>query len=126
MDESKARLHVAKWIAVERVRYADVKYAPDSENFEHRLQDIKDNGIGPDSTEMVFLTNYLKRAELMGVDTPAGRQQFGKFVVTATAMLERIVLAFGEMPKPAVPSGQVEEWPGFGWEGPGGYARTET
>lgn len=109
-DDAEVREHVKWWIHVERTQYADVKYTPGESAYLDRLQDIKDNGIGPASTEMVFLTNYLKRAELLGIDNLAGRQAFGKFVVTATAMLERIVLAYGPMPDPGHTTGEVYEW----------------
>lgn len=108
-----ARLHVARWIKREREQYADLKYKPGEEQYNQRLLDIMDNALGPNSTEMVFLTNYLKRAELLGLDTELGRQAFGKFVVTATAMLERIVIAHGPMPKPGVTTGEVEPWSDF-------------
>ena len=104
------RLHVATWIKTEREQYADRKYEVGGDAWWDRLNDIKDNGLSLDSTEMVLLTNYLKRAELLGIDNLAGRQAFGKFVVTATAILERIVTVHGDMPKPGLTTGEVEEW----------------
>jgi hypothetical protein len=106
--DATARSMVAEWIHLERTLYADRKYEPGGENYVARLNDLKEKGL--DSTEIVFLTNYLKRAEMLGIDTPQGRQAFGKFVVTAIAIMERIVLAHGDMPKPGLTTGEIEEW----------------
>jgi hypothetical protein len=110
LADSFARHMVARWIRIERDEYANKKYQPGKAEYAARLRDIQENGLNPNSTEMVFLLNYLKRAELLGVETLAGRQAFGKFVVTATAMFERIFLAFGMLPTPGVPSGEVTPW----------------
>lgn len=95
------------WIMRERREYADRKYPPGSPNYDARLADMRANGIGPGSTEVVFLTNYLKRAELLGLDTLLGRQAFAKFVVTAFAILDRVVMAYGPLPEPGHPSGVI-------------------
>lgn len=102
--------HVTEWIFRERHEYADKKYLLNAENYQKRLDDLRENGIGEKSGEVNFLLTYLKRAELLGIDTLAGRQAFGKFVVTAIATLERICVVYGPLPQPGVPSGEIKEW----------------
>lgn len=52
------------------------------------------------------LDNYLGRVEVLGLDTPNGRQALAKFVSTALGMLSATVEVFGELPEPGVPSGE--------------------
>lgn len=107
LADTAVRMRNLAWLTRERTQYADVKYEPGGANYMSRLEDMREHGLGPGSTEMTFLTNYLKRAEILGLDTLAGRQAFGKFVVTAMAMLDRIVLAYGDLPEAGHPSGEI-------------------
>lgn len=109
-DMLAIRQDIMEWLTEERVRYADLKYPPGEGQGRKRLEDMAANGVSDTSEEMIFLTNYLSRAQMFGVDTPQGRQAFGKFTVTAIAMMERMVAAFGPMPMPGVPSGTIKEW----------------
>lgn len=109
-DLIQAELHVSTWIQEERKQYADKKYLLNEANYKKRLEDMEKNGIGENSGEVNFLLTYLKRAELLGIDNLAGRQAFGKFVVTAIATLERICVVCGSLPQPGLPSGEIKEW----------------
>lgn len=105
-----ARLNVGSWIAVERREYADAKYGEDTEA-RHKLKiDMQNYGLAYDGEWYTFISNYLRRAQLIGVDTMAGRQLLGKLAVTILHALETAVEVHGPMPKPGVPSGEVEEW----------------
>jgi hypothetical protein len=49
---------------------------------------------------------YLRRAAVLGYDTPLGRQAMLKAVATAIAMAEAVTEAYGPPPPPGVPSGE--------------------
>lgn len=100
-----ARLAVAQWVARERVEYADVKYAEDSANREMLIQAMADKDF---MRWLDFLNNYIRRAELFGLDTLQGRQALGKAAVTALHTLETAVMVHGPMPEPGVASGDLD------------------
>lgn len=104
-----ARQIVLDWIALERSEYADAKYAEDGDA-RHKLI-LETQNFGLDGEWMVFIGGYLKRAELFGLDTAAGRQALGKAIVTCMHALETAVQYLGPMPKPGVSSTDgVQEW----------------
>lgn len=98
-----ARDHVQCWIIAERALYADVKYAEDAANHLRLRTVMANEGLAP--TWLDFIGNYLRRAELFGLDTPQGRQAMGKATVTMLHCLETAVDVFGPMPNPGYPSG---------------------
>ena len=95
------------WIATEREVHASSKYGEDKDA---RLGLVADMESHPhiDGEWDVFIGNYLRRAQLFGLDTPQGRQALGKTVVTLMHCLETAVDVFGPMPAPGVPSGVIE------------------
>lgn len=101
------RQHVAAWVLDERTRYADVKYAEDGDNRAALIKAMED---GDWERWTNFLGNYIKRAELFGLDTLSGRQALGKAIVTGLHFLETAVQVHGPMPRPGKPSGEVEPW----------------
>lgn len=106
-----AREHLGEWITKERAEYADAdKYDPDGATFRRLSLDIKDFGVTDGGEMLSFIGNYLKRAQLMGVENANGRQALGKCIVTMMAALEHAIVHFGEMPEPGVPSGEVKVW----------------
>jgi hypothetical protein len=112
-NAASLRLHVDIWVKQERKHYADVKYAEDQKGRQDLISDTTNfpNFDGPEGTTWItFLTNYLGRAQRFGVNTPQGRQQLGKLIATATHCLETAVMVHGRLPKPGVPSGEIEEW----------------
>jgi len=101
------RFRVARWVAQERAEYADVKFAADGDNRAELVAAMRSEGLAP--TWIGFILNYLKRAELFGLDTLQGRQALGKALVTVTHCLETAVEIHGPMPRPGVPSGEIED-----------------
>lgn len=101
------RKHVRQWIDEERSRYADVKFAEGAEGRVMLIQAIKDRDWERFTN---FAGNYMRRAEIQGLDTPQGRQQMGKAIVTMLHMLETAILVYEPMPKPGVPSGEIHDW----------------
>ena len=57
-----------------------------------------------------FLSGYIDRARVLGLDSPAGRQALAKAGVTILDFLEHAVVAFGDMPEPGHPSGEIRPW----------------
>lgn len=105
-----ARMNVATWIGVERREYADLKYANGSEPRHRAMLDMRNFGLDINGEWWVFITNYLRRSQLLGLDTAAGRQAFGKTIVTMLHALETAVEVHGPMPQPGVTTGEVNEW----------------
>jgi hypothetical protein len=56
-----------------------------------------------------FIGNYLRRAELLGLDTMKGRQALGKYIVTMMHCLETAIEVYGPMPRAGYPSGEIHE-----------------
>jgi hypothetical protein len=103
-----SQMNAASWIATERKEYADKKF---DEEKRHKLDlDMKDFGLTEEGLWPVHITNYLKRAQLLGVDTPKGLQALGKFTVTAIAMFESAIRVYGKPPMPGVTSGEIFDW----------------
>lgn len=100
-----AKIQVQDWVAQERRHYADVKWS--GKNKVTNLEKMATEGISP--YWMGFIGNYLRRAEMFGLDTLQGRQALGKALVTITACLEDAVLIHGKMPVPGVASGHIVE-----------------
>jgi hypothetical protein len=105
-----ARMTVASWLAQERAEYADLKYRRDGDKWHELLLDMGTFGIHEDGQWWTFLTNYLSRAQLLGIESPSGMQAFGKFIVTALSCFEAAVIVNGKPPMPGVASGNIEPW----------------
>lgn len=50
---------------------------------------------------------YLKRAQVLGLDNPLGRQAVAKAAATAVGMLENLLRTYGWVPQPGYPSGEL-------------------
>lgn len=103
-----AREHLREWLQIERTEYADKKYNYNEGGQQFLLDALRNEGLG--DTWMNFILNYLKRAELQGIQTPQGRQQLGKTIVTLMSCLEKSIEIYGPMPKPGINSGVIEVW----------------
>lgn len=97
------RNDLLNWIKAERENYADQKWS--GENRERLVKAMEDEGFGDIWRD--FILNYLKRAELFGLDTLQGRQAMGKAIVTMLHCLETAIEIYGTMPQPGFPSGEI-------------------
>ena len=104
----ESRLAAAEWIWKERLGYADLKYNADR-MYDNDVE-MHTYGLTEEGMWWTFLTNYLKRAQVLGVDTLAGRQAFGKFLVTCMSAFESMIRTEGEPPYPGVSSGVIQTW----------------
>lgn len=115
MKNNNAREHVHAWIDYERRTYADLKYAEGKPIEEALKKDAEQNPrMEADGYQDIdlFISNYLSRVKIFGLDTPSGRQAMGKLIVTLTDHLERAVEIHGPMPMPGVSSGNIHLWEG--------------
>lgn len=120
-DNPVLRNMLMEWIKLERTNYADVgKYAPGSPGRVMLIEAMKTEGFG--QTWSNFIYNYLFRAEKQyGLDTQQGRQAMGKAIVSLLHCLETACWVYGDMPRPGMPSGEVEPWmTDLTWHGPDG------
>lgn len=88
--------YVRAWLAQER-DYTIAKFGLDLDD-QHVAE-------GMEWWEQQFL-NYIGRADVLGLDSPGGRQAAAKFVATALGFLEAVVRVHGPLPEPGVPSGE--------------------
>lgn len=100
---------VQEWIVVERAAHAGVKYGDDQTQRQALIADLQ---ALPhlDGQWEVFIGNYLRRAQLLGLDSLPGRQAMGKTIVTLMDCLRTAVELYGPMPQAGVPSGEIVEW----------------
>lgn len=108
--EADVRDYLWDWLRYERINYADKKYAADGDSRRKLVEDMKEHGISNESEWWVFITNYLKRSQLLGIETEQGRQALGKTIITLMHCLETAITVHGDMPKPGMPSGEIEPW----------------
>jgi hypothetical protein len=90
--------YVRNWLAKERAYTLD-KFGIDEDNEHTPLREWSE------WWEKQF-ENYLFRAQVLGLDTPGGRQAAAKFVATAVGFLETVVRLYGPLPEPGVTSGE--------------------
>lgn len=111
IQSQMARDQVGLWISLERIQYADTKYKDGEDNRAKLIEAMKTEGFSEDGVWMGFLGNYIRRAQLFGVDTLQGRQALGKAITTAMHCLETAVMVHGDMPLPGVSSSDgAQEW----------------
>lgn len=93
--------HVLDWLRREQKDYAQKKYP---------ISTIEeDDGVLTDRC-VDFVTNYLARAQALGIDTPSGRQTLGKALSTLYGYTQAAVYLYGPMPEPGHSSGEIVEW----------------
>lgn len=107
MTDLDAREHLREWLQVERTQYADKKYNYNEGGQQFLLDALRDEGLG--DTWLNFIFNYIKRAELVGIQNFLGRQYLGKAIVTLMSCLEKSIEIYGPMPEPGHPSGEINE-----------------
>jgi hypothetical protein len=69
-----------------------------------------EGAVAAGSYWMQQFNSYLQRLDLLPLDTPQGKQAAAKFTATALGFLESIMRRHGDLPRPGVPSGVLEEW----------------
>lgn len=111
MDFTRERQQLKLWVEEER-KYADDKYASEREVGLTKMveEEFQEGGYWE-----TYILGYLRRAQLFGLSTPQGRQALAKAHMTIMACVEFSIMVFGDMPKPGVPSGEIQVWnPGAG------------
>lgn len=97
MDHSE----VLAWLKGE-LYYADQKRASraddDADMARRQLKSVFGNDF----------SMYLGRAQVLGLETPNGRQALGKAVAVSIAALESATRVFGSLPPAGMPSGETD------------------
>ncbi len=100
--------HFRKWVDKER-EYADNKF-----RWQRNSQDeeISEDGFSDDGFWYNQVTQYFWRANVLGLDNPAGRQALAKAYMTLGGAVESMIRVYGPLPEPGHPSGEVRKWEG--------------
>lgn len=106
MNRQQSRRHVFVWMQRETV-YASNKFKGQRDSHDESLRKEQ---ISDDAWWYRQIHQYIDRARLQGLDTPQGRQQLAKALMTMRGCVESSVRVFGPLPEPGVPSGEIREW----------------
>lgn len=96
--------YLLDWLTKE-LAYVDKKF-PLSVRGAHHLE-LEKEGVSSDSYWFQQVYQYVKRAEVLGLDNPLGRQAIAKALSTMFGLVERVVEVYGELPPPGVSSGNL-------------------
>lgn len=96
-----AERHTLEWLRQEQKNYAQVKYPISTVE--------EDEGVLTQRC-IDFVTNYLSRAQLLGLDTPTGRQTLAKALSTLYGFTQSAVYLHGPLPEPGHSSGELHDW----------------
>jgi hypothetical protein len=107
-DLATALQQVNQWARIERRDYADKKF----EQLRAKEIHIIDTDPHLESSPHIFhgIGDYMKRAEMFGLDTYQGRQALGKALITIESLLCDAIVAHGPMPRPGFTSGVIQVW----------------
>lgn len=113
MSPAESEMHVEEWMRIEREDYVNKdKFDPDKQTEpvdQWALNEfwVEIDGVGEDGEWWRQITQYIQRARLFGLDTPAGRQALVKATMTMRGCVESSVRVHGPLPKPGVSSGTI-------------------
>jgi hypothetical protein len=96
--------YLLDWLTKELV-YVDKKF-PSSVRGDHSSE-LEQTGVSFDSYWFQQVYQYVKRAEILGLDNPLGRQAIAKGLSTMFGLVERVIEVYGELPPPGVSSGNL-------------------
>lgn len=100
----KERKRVLEWLRVEWEEYANQKQ--DDYRPAHDVT-LAREGIGPGTWWESEVLRYMKRADVLGLNTPLGRQAACKGMAVYVDMCAAIVRVYGDPPPAGVPSGEL-------------------
>lgn len=102
----KERKQSMEWLRDEWARYADPKFDED-----RPLHDVemRREGVQRGCFWSEQVLQYVHRADILGLDTPRGRQALIKGLAAYHGMVESMYRVYGEPPKPGYPSGEIHE-----------------
>lgn len=110
------RRTVLRWMLAEWNTYSNAKFnlvdVPAEQRDDHD-RSMREHGFTSQVDDAFWfrqVTQYFKRAELFGVDTPQGRQAMMKGLMTLFDCCACMVRVHGDPPAPGVSSGDIREW----------------
>ena len=92
-----------EWLEQE-LAYSSAKYGGGRPEHDTHL---KETGANLDGFWVGEILGYVKRASVLGLDNPLGRQALAKGFAVYEAMLESTERVFGPLPEPGHPSGTI-------------------
>lgn len=92
-----------EWLQHE-LAYSTTKHGPYRPDHDAHL---KETGAALDGFWAGEIMGYMKRASVLGLDSPLGRQAAAKGFAVYEAMLESIERVYGPLPEPGHPSGEI-------------------
>ena len=100
----RSRVRVLQWVKDEWEKYADPKF---DHTREEQDEIMRTEGCGPGTWWHNQTLQYFVRANLLGLDTLAGRQTLFKGITTYIDMCASVQRVYGDPPKPGYPSGEI-------------------
>jgi hypothetical protein len=100
----KGHEYLLSWLRQE-LAYVDEKFPP-SIRVVHNSE-LEKEGVSFNSYWFQQVYQYVKRAEILGLDNPLGRQAIAKALSTMFGLVEGVVATYGELPPPGVSSGNL-------------------
>ena len=101
------RAQVLDWVGKEWAAYGDTKWDTHRQaNQDH----MEAEGYGADGYWWNQILTYLKRAQIYGLENPAGRQAAMKTTTTLIDSLCHMIAHYGLPPAPGQTSGETREW----------------
>lgn len=109
-NRSPARHKVLMWVREEWEKYGNAKLN-DRGIWSEDLNDqmLREGGLRQDGYWFNQVWQYWARAEVLGLDTPAGRQQAFKAITTMIDCGSAIIRVYGNPPLPGYPSGEIHQ-----------------
>lgn len=101
----RSRAHWLRWLRDEWKKYADPKF--DANREEVHDPHMRNEGVGEGSWWENQVLQYIRRASVLGLDNPLGRQALCKGLACYTGMVESMIRVHGDPPAPGVPSGEI-------------------
>jgi hypothetical protein len=102
----RSRVRVLQWVKKEWHDYADPKF---DESREEHDANMRTEGCGPDTWWYNQTLQYMVRANILGLDTLAGKQLMLKGLATYIDMCASVQRVYGNPPKAGYPSGEIHE-----------------
>lgn len=103
----RSRVRWLQWIRTEWADYADPKFDDQRETNHDRL--MRNEGIAPGSWWENQVLQYWRRAHVLGIENPLGRQALIKGLAAYTGMVESMIRVYGPPPPAGVPSGELQQ-----------------
>lgn len=97
------RAHLLLWLEKEW-QYADGKF---EEGRPEHDEEMRQTGVSQDGFWFNQVFQYARRAEILGLENPNGRQAIAKMWAAMGGLVESVIRVYGPLPPAGVPSGEI-------------------